>query len=294
MQGVWKPPRVIEVVLNGRLGNWLFEYAAGRALALRRGTTLRLNLSHKRRLLDWRASWVVAQLRRFSLEAELSTRAPGRGLHPYEEPSLEFSSAVLDLPNDTCLNGYFQSERYFQAIASTIRRELVITPPNDAATAAVEARIAACISVAVHVRRTDYLRIGRDLLDLAWYATAMQHCREQHEACRFFVFSDDPAWCRSHFTQADCEVVDLPLSKRDPVNDLRLMTLCRHHIIANSTYSWWGAWLASSPEKTVRAPSRWLPDSKGDAQLMATLLPPQWIRVENGTFPADGAARGHR
>lgn len=280
---------LIEVILHGRLGNWLFQYSVGRRLALTHGTELRLNLFDRFKVYEGGVSWVSRVLRRLPLRARMTVYPPlgalyGRrlgianGRTYYEEPRYGYNAEVLALPDGACLRGYFQSERYFRDIAPVIREEIILPDCQDDSARAVEDRIRNANAVAVHVRRTDYVAARWDILSPAYYARAMDHVRQRVTGARFFIFSDDVMWCRRHFRETDCEVVDLPGADADPFVDLRLMALCRHHIIANSSYSWWGAWLSASPDKIVMAPSVWLPNLPDNPTLADDVLCPEWIR----------------
>ena len=280
---------MIEVILHGRLGNWFFQYAVGRRLALRHGAELRLNLFDRFKLYEGGVSWVSRVLRRLPLRARMTVVPPLRALYGrrlglnngrvyYEEPRYGYNAEVLALPDGACLRGYFQSERYFRDIATEIRQDIVLPVSPDYSVRTVEERIRKTNAIAVHVRRTDYVAARWNILDPVYYAGAMDYIRQRVTDPKFFVFSDDAAWCRAQFAGPDCEVVDLPGANDDPFIDLRLMTLCRHYIIANSSYSWWGAWLNPSPGKMVLAPSVWLPNLPDNPTLADEVLCPEWIR----------------
>jgi hypothetical protein len=113
-------------------------------------------------------------------------------------------------------------------------------------------------SVAVHVRRGDYLRIPVfQVCDENYYRQSMDEMRARIPDARFFIFSDDPQWCRQTFDAADTVVVDSGQAAANPLHDLYLMSLAGHHIIANSSYSWWAAWLGDKPGQQVIMPERW-------------------------------------
>jgi len=267
----------IRVILRGRTGNNLFQYALGRALSARHGSRLVLDGSLFRPS-DWQSVRCIEQLpiqatleRRWSLPSRAVRKFTGK--HPCEllarsalrEPDDQtgFEPAFLQAPADCVLSGFFQSPRYFESIESDLRRELDLSTLVWAtATIEMAQRLSHPESVAVHVRRGDY--VGHpvyDLCGLAYYEAAMQRLREQLSKPRFFLFSDDPAWCRSLTTAEDVEVVDLAASRENPLHDLYLMSCCRHQIIANSSYSWWAAWLAKHDHQKVIAPDRWLAGS---------------------------------
>ena len=218
----------ITAVVCGGLGNQLFQYAAGRALALRNGTEVTLDL-------DWfddpaRPYWLPYELDQFTIKAQ---RAGATGER---------------------LDGYWTSESYFAYAKEQIRGELRFRDPPSGAHASLIRRMQAEESVAVHVRRgpaADYQGDARfvtapdyPLLPLSYYESAMRTLPG-----KFYVFSDDPAWCRANLGSG-CSIIE----GNTGVDDLRLMSSCRHQIIANSTFSWWGAWLNPNSHKTVVGP----------------------------------------
>ncbi|MDP4647451.1 MAG: alpha-1,2-fucosyltransferase [Akkermansiaceae bacterium] len=113
--------------------------------------------------------------------------------------------------------------------------------------------------MAIHVRRTDYLKIPAfAVCGKSYYSAAMETIRARVHDPRFFIFSDDPGWCRREFASADTVVVSESPPSPNPLRDMYLMSLATHHIIANSTYSWWAAWIAKSDIQQVMMPDRWL------------------------------------
>ena len=139
-------------------------------------------------------------------------------------------------------------------------------------------------SVAVHVRRGDYLEIPVfQVCDSHYYRNSMNQMREHLPGARFFIFSDDPDWCRGEFRDADTEVIDSGEAAANPLHDLHLMSLASHHIIANSSYSWWAAWLGDKPDQHVIMPDRWYapghqgPDGREDVAGGAVLTQKQGL-----------------
>ena len=119
-------------------------------------------------------------------------------------------------------------------------------------------KLASAGSVAVHVRRTDYLDIPAfQVNDESYYHDSMDELRARLPNARFYVFSDDTEWCRREFRNPDTEVIDSGALAANPLHDLYLMSLASHHIIANSSYSWWAAWLGDKPDQQVIMPERW-------------------------------------
>ena len=264
---------MIRIVLLGRTGNHLFQYALGRVLAAKHGVPL---------VLD--GSWFNAEgwaevshflqlpiqakvVRRCSLGARLLLKLTGK--HYWEflkipvlresEDDPSFTSRFLEAPADCMLFGYFQTPLYFQSIASELRSEinglLSSHVPLDRSNLA---KVLSPDSVAVHVRRGDYLlHPALQVCGLEYYQSAVQRMREWVPGCRFLIFSDDPAWCRAEFRESDMEVIDSGKSGTNPLHDLHLMSRASHHIIANSSYSWWAAWLACRDGQRVLTPDRW-------------------------------------
>lgn len=144
------------------------------------------------------------------------------------------------------LYGFFQSERYFKRHADFIRK--LLTPPG------VPTRDGYDGVASLQVRRGDYFNFPdhHPILPMGYYRSAQDYLRTKGVK-KFLVMSDDLAWCRDHFTASDEQVI-LPL---DPIDQFRLTLACEHHIMANSTFSWWTAWLDPNPEKVVIAPKLW-------------------------------------
>ncbi|MBK1827831.1 alpha-1,2-fucosyltransferase [Haloferula rosea] len=165
---------------------------------------------------------------------------------------------MLDSPGNCVVLGFFQSPLYFSAIDPVLRRELATDGLGlETGFEALADRLREPSSVAVHVRRSDYVG-NRDVarLDHDYYLRAMNRIRESVRGARFHVFSDDPVWCSGVFNGRDVSVNEHsdPFA---PLVDLHLMSLASHHIIANSTFSWWGAWLGTKPGQQVLMPDVW-------------------------------------
>ena len=283
----------IFVRTHGGLGNQIFQYCFGRSLSLSTKRSFVLDT----RPLEKNARFPFG-LGHFNITREvlgglLPPQRKGQrlkyflygqlGLLPelIVERGLAFNNR-LSLPNkDVYLDGYWQSERYFSDVAETIREDLrIITPPSPE-NATHLAAIATCPAVSLHVRRGDYLtpkhQAYHGSCSMDYYAKALEFVASRMTAEPIiYVFSDEPEWARDNLT--------LPFQKRvmahnDSANsyeDMRLMSACRHHIIANSTFSWWGAWLNPSPDKIVVAPQRWFADPKVDNP---DIVPDGWHRI---------------
>jgi hypothetical protein len=199
----------------------------------------------------------------------------------YREPHFHFDPAVHDVIPPVHLIGYWQSERYFQHISDIIRRELTpIESPDSKNERALE-KILGSTSVAVHVRRGDYVdnpvtAAYHGVPSVKYYTSAMDYIASRVSNAIFYVFSDDLHWASQNLGQ----LAPVELMTADGPDcgfrDIQLMSACKHHILANSSFSWWGAWLNTSSNKIVIAPTPWFLNNALDTR---DLLPRGWIRM---------------
>jgi hypothetical protein len=263
---------MIRIVLQGRTGNHLFQYALGRVLAKKHQVPLVLDAS-------WFNPEGWAQVSHFlslplqadvvrpcSLGSRMLRKITGK--HHWEFLSVpvfrekpadqSFDARFLKCPSDCLLFGYFQTPRYFGEIAEELREELRSLLNSVCSSSEIHRELAKPGTVAVHVRRGDYMQHSVfQVCDVDYYRDAINQMRKELSGAKFFIFSDDPAWCRSTFCDDDQTIVDSGEAGNNPLYDLHLMSLAAHHIIANSTYSWWSAWLAQSSTQRVIMPDRW-------------------------------------
>lgn len=286
------------VKLLGGLGNQMFQYAMGRRLVHGRKASLHFdvrelcndpqrsfaldgfcivgrvaNAAELRKGLPWQA-WLHPRFTR-RLAA-----FPSR-VHYVRECGYTFEPVVLESTVPAYVEGYWQSERYFAPIADVVRADFMLAEPLTAMRRVIADKIAACEAISVHVRRGDYVsnpvaNAYHGTCAPEWYATAMELIAAGLNRPKFFVFSDDPAWARENLPgRWSCEFVAPQDDGRD-FEDMHLMAMCRHHIIANSSFSWWGAWLDPHPEKRVIAPAHWF---KGAGHDTRDLIPESWERL---------------
>ncbi len=281
--------------LFGGFGNQLFQYATARAVSIRLGVGLGLD----RRYLRQDPAHLGFALNHFAITAEIDPE----GLPPHRqhwfahalwragfasptflrERGLGVNANVIAAGDETYLHGYFQSETYFLEAADHIRSELrIMTPPSPENKTWLDRIAADERAVSVHVRRGDYVsnhkgHATHGTCDADYYRAAMTAIAENSRSkLRAYVFSDDPSWAGSHL---DLGVETIVLGHNTPIQhyeDLRLMSACRHHVIANSTFSWWGAWLNASPSKIIVAPRRWFATDK---LVNPDILPNDWIKL---------------
>lgn len=279
---------MIRVVLSGGVGNQLFQYAAGRALALARNTELQVDRPTAK-LTTVRRERVVPSLQTAAKEASLFASIYRKWAikhhcthlmrgRVFYQVGYEFSESFFELPDETTLFGFFQNERYFKPFSDRIRSDLSfnLDPPTPETNRLI-ARIQEDNAVSVHVRRGDYLNIESfNVCTKAYYIEAIKLLRNKLKNPRFYFFSDDIDWCCHHFKSEDFIICHLPESKQSSIHDLKTMSLCQHHIIANSSFSWWGAWLNRNPNKIVAAPYKWF-NSQNDP--VDNILCDGWLKI---------------
>jgi hypothetical protein len=189
-----------------------------------------------------------------------------------------FDPRILRAQPGTYLSGWWISPFYFGGVEDQLRSELVLNRSVPGSALPILSRIRTSNSVAVHVRRGDYLKhpdIG--VLDASYYLQAIRHVRSVCSNPHFFVFSDDPCAASQLLGPIlpEFELVELPKGI-SPAVDLHLMSACKHFINANSTFSWWGAWLSRNPAKVVVVPEYWY---CGARRAMKDVYPLGWIRM---------------
>ena len=276
--------------IKGGLGNQLFQYAAGRAVALHHKLPLKLDLT----IFETYKLHNGYRLDQFAIHADIATeneiinlkggnnvlfsalRKAGlirRKSYFKEKRSSYFDSSVFK-NSSIYLDGYWQNELYFLDIRELLLRELSpISSMNDLGCA-----YSKCInnsnSVSLHIRRGDYLNLKNiGILGVDYYMKAVEYIRKNVEKPTFYIFSDDLEWCKNSLGFLDdCIFVD---RTKTEIDDLKLMSFCRHNIVANSSFSWWGAWLNQNPKKTVVAPKGWLLNNPDSSNVILS----DWVKI---------------
>ena len=291
---------VVSYVLGG-IGNQMFQYAAGRALALTNSQKLLLDLSDfsdyrlhhgfelsrvfnvvtesaetftVHQLLGWRENYLARKVLRRPQFAGL------RGKTFVVEPLFNYWPDFFNLTGDCYLYGYWQSERYFKAVESVIRQDFTFREPLKEHNAELALEMATIQAVSLHVRRGDYVSDPKNrnvmaICDLEYYRKAISYIAERVDCPVFYIFSDDVPWVKKNLSVAfPCVYVEHNRGA-ESYRDMQLMSLCQHHVIANSSFSWWGAWLNANPEKIVIAPKHWFRNGNDDGDL----IPDEWVRL---------------
>ena len=302
--------KAVYVSLEGGLGNQMFQYAAARGLAERLGVPVRLDtrwfaLSPNRpfmldRLrvdapiatpaeLDYfatpAADWIKRRLRRLLTPAQ---RAHPWLNHPdvYREPALYVHDPALARRTAPVLiQGYLQTEAYFTQCVDAVRGAFQLRDAlSDESQRAGQRIAAAAWPVSLHVRRGDFAANAHfaafhGVLPMRYYQRATGIVdRLSGGQAHYFIFSDDPDWVAREFVWLPARTV-LGGNGARPWEDLALMALARDHIVANSSFSWWGAWLNARADKTVIAPRFWI--SRAELAKTATVdtIPDGWITL---------------
>ena len=196
------------------------------------------------------------------------------------EPHYLYWPGLNEVKGSAYLLGYWQSEKYFADYSDEIREDFTFKSPLSERNSDLANQISSVNSVSVHVRRGDYVTNAKNafigVCPLSYYEQATELIKSRVESPVFFVFSDDMDWVKSNLKLDVKTVMVNHNSGSESYNDMRLMSMSKHHIIANSSFSWWGAWLNPNPEKIVIAPKKWFRNGEFDT---SDLIPSNWIRI---------------
>lgn len=293
---------MVVVRLMGGLGNQMFQYAFGRRIALLRNTELKIDVTdlndktkkHTSRKFELD---VFTQTPAIATEAEIDKftgyqRSKIKRIirrvffikSPYKivgEPTHAFIPEVLNTKDNSLLIGFWQTEKYFLPIAETIRKDFTFEKPLVGLNKTIAEEITSSDSVSVHIRRGDYVydpvtNKYHGTCDVYYYYRAVDLIKKKFSNIALYIFSDDMEWVKQNMK------FDAPVkyingnSGDDSYIDMQLMSLCKHNIIANSSFSWWGAWLNNNPGKIVVAPIKWINDSSVDTN---DVIPEGWVKI---------------
>jgi hypothetical protein len=290
---------MIIVQLKGGLGNQLFQYAAGFSLARHHNVLVKVDI----RELE-QADKAIGTTRNFELQnltdppavatnQQIESVKPQSGiskyfeklLPPYQrqvyrEKSFQFDEHFFESGKNVYLKGYRQSEKYFSVYAEQIRKSFQLKPNVVTSVIPYAEKLASIESVSIHIRRGDYTSTNVEsyhgMLAENYYQEAIDHLCESLSNPYFFVFSDNIEWVKRNLKfESQVEFMSGAISTTH-YEDFYLMSKCKHNIIANSSFSWWSAWLNSNPNKIVVAPKNWFATKNIDTK---DLIPESWIRL---------------
>ncbi len=273
---------MIVIKIQGGLGNQLFQYALGKSLEKRNDEKVYFDISSYKtpentgatprnlelihfNIADFETIESIHDILNHGLMSKMG-RLLERDFLPYykqfyvKEKNPGFDSHIPNIKKNAYLDGYWQSPKYFSNVISELKEALTLK--NDAKSDFRDYKVLidnAQNSLSVHIRRSDYIEKYKQTyfqLPLGYYNQSIRYIQKIHPDIEIFVFSDDIQWCRENLP------LDLPLhfvefQESSPCEELLLMSQCKHNIIANSTFSWWAAWLNTNPDKMVIAPKKW-------------------------------------
>lgn len=280
--------------INGGLGNQMFQFAAGKTLAWLNNTFLKLDVSEfdKSKLRNFGLFCFETNIA-FASKNEISDLLPSHNFEKalqyispikkrtyYREKSFSFDNKVLQLGKNVYLKGYFQSEKYFLPAKDIIRKDFRFKKNLLSHLTEFAAQLQNKNSVAVHIRRGDFsanpeIAEYHGTLEKDYYERAIRVIRSKMEDPTFYFFSDDIKWVSENLLVPGSTVISGTITKNH-FEDLYLMTQCRHNIIANSSFSWWGAWLNDNMNKVIVCPERWFNNGPKDTQ---DIIPNGWIKI---------------
>ena len=275
---------MIIIDIAGGLGNQMYGYALYRTL-LERGRDVYMNISY----YDHQNSPDLT-VRKYELsETFYVTERFSQGfanfirkfklMRTYKDKNTCFQPEILDVQKGI-LTGCWESFKYSQEIEGILRKEFTFRKPLTGKSAQVINEIRSCNSVSVSFRRGDYVTLGR-VLPIEYYKRAIQYHRQRIPDAKFFCVSDDIEWCKETFRDYDFTFIDSSLN--DDSEDMRIISNCKYNILANSTFSMWGAWLNQNPDKIVLRPSKYFFSDKPKYTVLnqrKDFWPEDWISIE--------------
>jgi hypothetical protein len=289
---------MIIVKVWGGLGNQLFQYAFGQYLSTHLNTPVKYDIQTTNKIknftarafgfnflninIDVASAEEVQKMRYFKKQLFLRLQRKLAQYVPVFFPNYIVENVVIhgnqfQLRDNCYYDGYWQYYKYLYSNEIKLHKEISLKSGQSAFQEIMQ-EITSSEAIGIHVRRGDYITVKKTAkiyksCSPEYYQKAMNHFRKIYSAPKFFVFSDDLDWVKQNFTGTEFVFI----SGNEPEVDMLLMSKCRHNIIANSTFSWWGGWLNQHKEKIVICPEEWyngkLENKKNE------LIPPQWIRM---------------
>lgn len=262
---------MIDVRLKGGLGNQMFQYALGRVLSIKHNTNLFLDLNYFKNKNFTPREYNLDQ---FNIKAQIIEKSRIPLLLKFFLPLIK----KINWNGNIYLDGYFQSEKYFKEYTEVIRKDFTLknSPAQNIQILAEEIKKAN--SVCIHVRRGDYVgNKFHEVVDNEYYNKGIEYINSRTSIEKIYVFSDDIEWCKNNLKfEFPTMFVDSGYAGEKGEGHMYLMSKCKNFIIANSSFSWWGAWLASYPAKIIVAPKQWFPDASINTD---DLIPKEWVRI---------------
>jgi hypothetical protein len=290
---------MIIVQLTGGLGNQLFQYAFAKSLSMESDVEMKIDTSFYE---DY--SWHCFSLNPFNISSQkasfediqavrstgfkyldaIITKVFKINKNQLSEINLRYDAKNLTPIRNAYIIGYWQSEKYFKKYKLKILEEFSIRfRPSIANQMLIDRLQKEEISVSIHIRRGNFVNIDsvnkiHGTLDMDYYYRSIEYFKERFVNPKFYIFSDDLEWVKLNFCLDEPMYYVSINDEKTDFEDLRLMASCKHNIIANSTFSWWGAYLNLNPEKVIIAPKKWFANEKMNLDTV-DLIPTEWIRV---------------
>lgn len=277
----------------GGMGNQMFQYALGRHLAYKNQTELKLDVSAFKTYKLWDYTLghfniienfaTQSEIMAFNLKRKFNIffGPDKKNILYFEKENFKFEPAVLNCRGNVYLEGYWQLEKYFKDIGEIIRKDFTFRDEPAGDNRKMLELIRNTNSVCLHIRRGDYITnlkankiFGTCSVD--YYNKSLEFIKQNLKEPHFFVFSDEPEWAKANI-KTEASTVYVTHNPPDKgYEDFRLIKECKNFIIANSTFSWWGAWLAENKDKIVLAPAQWRVVNIDTADI----LPAGWLKIK--------------
>lgn len=289
----------------GGLGNQMFQYALGRTLSLKNNIPFKIDISDYK-IKDYIREYTLDKfniqtttasdddirlfinnysnnnyltkiIKKFKLKVEKNAVEENKNF--YKEKYFFYDPSVLEFSDNKYLQGYWQNEKYFFDIKDFLKKEFTLKKPLSEPSEIIRKRIIDNNSVGVHIRRGDYISNSKTnkihgVCPLEYYYGGLKILKSKiSKDFTCFVFSDDIIWCKNNFTP-DNPVFFMDVNK--DYEEIILMSFCKHFIIANSSFSWWGAWLSDNKNKVVISPKNWFNTLSTDKY---EIVPKDWIKI---------------
>lgn len=287
----------IIVKFNGGLGNQMFQWALARSLEKKTSikTIFDMSFFEKKYARPYELNvfninpefaedfWLKLKLKTIWKFRKKLNGKKLLGLTLYSEPHFEFDENVFSIEPNTYIEGFFQSEKYFKDIENELRADFQFKNEPDEENKKLIEKIGATNSISLHIRRGDYVQKKRyqnlyATCSLDYYKRGVEYIAKHYSKPVLFIFSDDINWVKANLNLPYESIYVSHNTSSKSYEDMRLMSLCKHNIIANSSFSWWGAWLNNNKEKIVIAPLKWFND---ESIIQTDVIPQNWIKLKN-------------
>ena len=290
----------IIVFLSGGLGNQMFQYAFGRYLSVKNNLPLKLDLSHLNDSAP-RPGYVLRAfaLEVFKIDGQIATKEDTPFLYrryfsgkiarvveafrrkilnnPGKEKHFQFDQEIFSLTSGVYLEGYWQSPKYFKPIEEIIRNDFALKNPLPEKIQILVNEIKSCNSLGIFVRRQDYVgNAFHETVNGEYYDKALELILQKEKIEKIYIITDDKEWCKANMHFDIPYMVAEGYEGEHFVGEMMLLAACKHFIIPNSTFAWWGAWLSENKNKIIIAPKKWFGDPSINTD---DVTPSEWVRI---------------